>query len=106
MAKKESVEEVVSEVEVNLNDHYIILRDDLLIEFQRASESSKGGVIIPEMYRKDDKGTGIIKLVGPDCKYPFKVGQRVAVKGSGSIINIANKEYAQIPEYNVMGILK
>jgi co-chaperonin GroES (HSP10) len=89
----------------DLSKKYKVLGDSLVIEFAKASETSKGGVIIPETLRKEDKGTGVIVLIGPDCKNSFELGQKVVMKGSGSIVYIDGKEYAQIPEYNIMGIL-
>ena len=93
------------EKELGLESKYIVLWDNLIVSFKKATDKTEAGIIIPENLRKDDKGVGTVELVGPECKYKFKKGDRVVLKGNANLIPIDGTDYLQVQEYNIMGIM-
>lgn len=93
------------EKELGLESKYIVLWDNILVSFKKASDKTEGGLTIPKSMQKDEKGIGTIELVGPECRYPFKRGDKVVLKGTGQLVPIDGIDYIQMQEYNILGIL-
>lgn len=81
------------------------LGDRVVIERTVASETSKGGIIIPQG-AKEIPFEGVVKATGGEKKV-VKVGDRVLFAGyAGTEIEVGGKKQLIMPEQDILAVIR